>query len=207
MYSGSHQQSSNSQLKDNIIYGISHHFKQIFTIDIISHHHRRRRLRDHLDDRHLWLDLDSTIFTGRHDLGLELPIWFSGKAAFVRIKIKNDIYWMESSYPRLRSESWPPPSTHKEFGAVVPSFFTIIAEKVGSNALSACQLLISAPRFPRSIFPLVMRAIFFVFSLWVLVLAAPVNKGDIKLVRNKYLKPPKVDPPLVCILAKSSLRP
>ena len=82
-----------------------------------------------------------------------------------------------------------------------PSSFTIITGKVGFNALSVYQLLISAPRFARYIFPPVMRAIVFVFSLCVLVLAAPVNKGDIKLVRNKFLTPP-IYPPLVCILAK-----
>ena len=46
-----------------------------------------------------------------------------------------------------------------------------------------------------------MRTIFVVFSLCVLVLAAPVVKGDVTLVRALHLKPP--DPtPLVCILAK-----
>ena len=43
-----------------------------------------------------------------------------------------------------------------------------------------------------------MRAIFFVFTLCVVVLAAPVNKGDVKLVRANKLKPHYH----VCILAK-----
>ena len=70
-----------------------------------------------------------------------------------------------------------------------------------SVCLPVANIGSTIPKIYFSTVVMVMRAIFFVFSLCVLVLAAPVNKGDVKLVRNKHLKPP-IDPSFVCILAK-----